>query len=553
MLEKIYIKNYILIEELTIPFHPHFNVITGETGAGKSIILGALSLILGERADSQVLIHPESKCVIEGYFNIADHPQCQALLKEHDLDVAAETIIRREITPQGKSRAYINDSPVNLSILQEFTSQLVDLHRQFDNLAVRDQQFTYQIIDAIANNDAAISVYKEQYKAFMIAQKELQRMVHNKAQIQQELDYKRYLLQELEQFDVKEDELETLEAAVKTLEYADEIRLNLETVQYGMEEEEHALLHQLKKMVQTLQQTAKLHEPASVLANRLDSAWIELKDISQEISTLLDGVEANPQQLQLMRERLDAGYKLQKKHQVSSSKELVAIQLKLAQEVGSVLDLDEEIDKISRKLEQDKLELLDKAHALSAARKQAAPPFIQRVNEYLHLMGMPNAVFDIQFQQLDDIDTLGIDFLQFVIDSNKSGKFGAIQKNASGGELSRIMLAIKTITAHYISLPTMIFDEVDTGISGEAAKQVGRLMKELGAYHQIICITHQPQVAAKAHNHYFVYKYTNESGAITTSIKELSEDERVVTIAQMIGGKDLTEASMSNAKELMQS
>jgi DNA repair protein RecN (Recombination protein N) len=551
MLEKIYIKNYILIKELTISFRSHFNVITGETGAGKSIILGALSLILGERADTQVLIDATEKCIIEGHFNIAGHVGCKAILKANDLDVEDQTIIRREISPQGKSRAFINDTPVTLSLLNEFTSQLVDLHRQFDNLSVRENNFSFQIIDALANNQELLQQYQSELKKYQGLQKKYNDLLQNKHQLQQELDFKQYLLQELESFDAKPNEIEQLEDQVKALQYADDIKQGVLGVQYGLVEDEMAINHQLKKMVQSLQQVAKLHSPVESLAQRLESVWIELKDIANELTNVLDSVEENPELLQTTSERLDLGYKLLKKHNVLDTEHLIQLQLQLAREVGSVLNLDEELMHLEQNIAAKNETLQQMADLLSEQRKATTPTFGAKVNDYIHLMGMPNAHFDVQIVDVDNFDIYGKNNITFVIDTNKSGKYAPIQKSASGGELSRIMLAIKTITAQAIALPTMIFDEVDTGISGEAAKQVGNLMKELGTLHQIICITHQPQVAAKAESHYYVYK-RNEGDGVTTSIRLLEENERVEAIAQMIGGETLSEAALNNAKELMQ-
>lgn len=551
MLEKIYIKNYILIKELTLPFQPNFNVMTGETGAGKSIILGALSLILGDRADTNTLLQTDEKCIIEGHFDISELANCKLFLEENDLDYEPHTIIRREISPQGKSRAFINDSPVTLQLLNQFTSQLVDLHRQFDNLAARDHEFTYQIVDALAEHKAELQAYETLFKEYNKQQHLLKNLIDNKHAAQQELDYKLFLLEELTQFQAKEDEIETLEASAKLLEHADEIRQNLQSVSYGLSEDEYAVTHQLKKMLQSLQQTQKLDEGLQTIIDRVNSVYVELKDIAEEIDTHISKIEVHPEQLSQAQERLDMGFKLLKKHQVNTTNELIAIQQNLEEAVGSVANIDEEIEQLTHIVEQTKTSLTHIAQQLHEQRTIAAVPFAEKVTTYIRLMGMKNAHFKVDIQTLPNLGAKGLDALAFLIDSNNSGKFAPIQKSASGGELSRLMLAIKTITAQKIALPTLIFDEVDTGISGESAKQVGELMKELGSYHQIICITHQPQVAAKAHHHYFVYKKENEQQQIETAIKALNESQRVQAIARMIGGDNVSEAAMNNAKELM--
>lgn len=551
MLEKIYIKNYVIIKALALPFESNFNVLTGETGAGKSIILGALSLILGERADSKLMLNSDEKCIIEGHFNISSYPNCKAILQDNDLDVEEHTIIRREISPQGKSRAFINDTPVNLNLLHEFTSQLVDLHRQFDNLAVKDQLFPYEILDALAGNADKLKTYQDHYKSYTQLQKQLEELLANKHNFQQELDYKQYLLNELKEFDVQENELETVAEELKTLEHAEEIQQGLQGVLFALEEDENAITHQLKKAVQALQQISRYLPEADALQQRMDSTWIELNDIKEELAKAGDQVELDPERLQIIQERLDTGYKLLKKHGVHESADLIAIRKELKTFVNQAEHLDDNVTGLEQAIQTTYQTLLQTAQELHRERTATVQPFEDKVNEYIGLMGMPNARFKVQLETKAKPDALGNSEIIFLLDSNNSNRFSPIHKSASGGELSRIMLAIKTITAQAINLPTLIFDEVDTGISGEAAKQVGILMQSLGAYHQIISITHQPQVAAKAHHHYFVYKKEDNQQHIATSIRKLDDNERVAAIAQMIGGNQLTDASLSNAKELM--
>lgn len=551
MLEKIYIKNYVLIKELLLPFEPNFNVLTGETGAGKSIILGALSLILGERADSNALYNPSEKCIIEGHFNISKLENCQNFLRENDLDIEPVTIIRREINAQGKSRAFINDSPVNLQLLNSFTSQLVDLHRQFDNLAVRDQLFPFEIVDALAHHKQLVDEYKSQYKNWVSLQQTLQQIKDNKAAAQRDLDFKKFLLQELEEYDVKENEIEELTESVHRLSNAEDIRQNIQGVVYGLVEDEQALIHQLKKMTQSLQQTIQMDNRLESPYVRLNSVYEELKDVGYELQQQLDHIDISPEQLAQQQDRLNDGFRLLKKHNLQTTEELIVLQKQLASEIGNITNIDDEIITLEKQIEKQEIDLKSLAETISNNRKKYAQPFEEKVTESIRLMGMKNAHFKVELAKTEQLQINGIDNITFTIDSNNSGRYALIQKSASGGELSRIMLAIKTITAQDIALPTLIFDEVDTGISGESAKQVGALMKELGQYHQIICITHQPQVAAKAHHHYFVYKKEDELGQVNTSIQQLGPEQRIKAIARMIGGDNVTEAALNNAKELM--
>ncbi len=550
MLQKIYIRNYAIIDELNISFDQQLNVITGETGAGKSIILGALSLILGERADTSVLINREEKSVVEAYFQTENNKHFNALLQREELDAEPVTIIRREISPSGKSRAFINDTPVTLTILNELTSTLVDLHRQFDNRAIEEDHFLYEVIDAVAENQSLLQEYRAGFRRYKQLQGDYKKLAEEQAQWQKEADYKQFLFEELEQAAFKENEIEEAELLIKQMSHAEQIKLVLGTVYNALEESETPLNHELKRLVQQLQSIAPVKAEAANLAERLESSLLELRDIASEADHLQNAVDLDPEQLQSLQERIDLGYRLQKKHGVSDTAALVAIHKELSEELlkqnnaeANLLQLQEQIDAAEQELQLS-------ANALTEKRKNIAPGFEEQINGLLKLVGMPNAVLQIEIRDAAQLQEWGRDDISFLLDANKSGKFLPVQKAASGGEMSRIMLCIKTLTAKALALPTLIFDEVDAAISGEAARQVGILLRSLSNYHQVLCITHQPQVAGKGTQHFYVYKTTDQE-KVKTRIRLLTTDERVKAIAQMIGGEQPSEAAMENARELV--
>lgn len=551
MLKKLYIKNYAIIDELNISFDEELNVITGETGAGKSIILGAISLILGERADTSVLINREEKCIVEAHFDTATQDAFNALLLREELDEAPITIIRREISTSGKSRAFINDTPVTLNILNELTSTLVDLHRQFDNRALEHRAFLYDVVDAIGDNQTLVSQYKRSFDAYHQLKASFKKLSEQHASWQKESDYKQFLFDELEQYAAKPDEIEQSETTLKQLSHAEQIINVLQMVHFSLEDGEHPLNNELKRLVQALQGISGIQPEAHTLAQRMESALLELRDIAQEVSYLQDKVNLDPEQLQYLQERVDTGYRLLKKHGVTSTASLLAIHEQLAQELLNHNNAESELEELNGKILAAEKELQHLSAAISTAREAAIIPFTRQINDLLHLVGMPNAVLKIDLQPSEYFHEFGKDEINFLLDANKSGKFAAVQKAASGGELSRIMLCIKTLIAKALALPTLIFDEVDAGISGEAARQVGILLRDLSSYHQVLCITHQPQVAGKGTQHFYVFKNISESGKVKTGIRILNQDERIRAIAQMIGGADPSEAAIENARELV--
>jgi DNA repair protein RecN (Recombination protein N) len=550
VLEKLYIKNYVIIDEISISFDQHLNVITGETGAGKSIILGAISLILGERAESSVLINKVEKCIVEAQFDTRNNTDFELLLKANDLDSEHPTIIRREISTSGKSRAFINDTPVTLSILNSLTACLVDLHRQFDNRALDESRFMFQSLDAIAGIQQQVKNYQTEFERFKQIQKEYVQLNQQQAQWQKEADYNNFLFEELEAANFQEGEIEILEQQIQQLGHAELIQNSLSEAHHLLAENELAIVLQIRKIGQNLQQIGKYLPTADELAKRIGSCYEELKDIASECANLKEEVELDPAQLVQLQERYDLGNRLLKKHTVSTTNELRAIHEKLAAWQLQHSNADTNLSAIKQRLEQQENLLAQLSQEIARNREQAAPKFSNEINKLLHLVGMPNAVFNVSLAAAAQFNNYGKQDIQFLLDANKSGRMQVVQKAASGGELSRIMLSIKTLTAKALHMPTLIFDEVDTGISGEAAKQVGILLRSLGDYHQILCITHQPQVAGKGHRHLYVYK-TSEAEQVNTRIKELSLEERIQLIASMIGGAEPSEAALNNARELV--
>lgn len=553
MLQKLVIRNYAIIDHLSLEPDAHLNTVTGETGAGKSIILGALSLILGDRADSSVLINKEEKCVVEAHFDVAGNKGFAAAIKEEDLDNEATCIIRREIAVSGKSRAFINDTPVNLATLNKLTSRLVDLHQQFDHLALQDDSFQLDVLDAVAKNDGLKKEYSAQYRAWRKTEAELERLRSQQSTWQKEADYKQFLLDELVQAAYKENEIEEADAQLKSLSHAERITGALATARIALEEGELPMVNEIRKIVQSLQSLSDLLPASKPVCERLSSVHAELKDLVSEIATLEESVSLDPALMLQLQERVDLGYKLFKKHGVKSTAELLELQAALEASLQESLNVTDNIER----LEKESAALLRQANAtgktLSEQRQKASPGIAKEVNKLLHLVGMPNAQFEIRIAPLKAPSGTGLDAVSFLLDANKSGQFQPLHKAASGGEMSRIMLSIKSLTAQAMELPTLIFDEVDTGISGEAAKQVGYLLRDLAKYHQVICITHQPQVAARGAKHFFVYKDAGDGKRrITTKVRTLESSERVEAIARMIGGEQPGEAAMQHARELVE-
>lgn len=549
MLKRLYIQNYAIIDEISIDFSSQLNIITGETGAGKSILMGALSLILGERADSSVLVNTEKKCFIEGIFTV-DHKQAVLdFLEQNDLDKEPELVLRREIAANGKSRAFINDTPATLQQLKTLASMLVDLHQQFDTLELGNSDFQREVLDALAGNEKNLSAYREQYRQWQSLGKELAELQQQKAAFNKELDYNQFLYDELETLSLKENELEELDAELKLLSNAESIKTGLSKVYFDLRESDQPIVQVLKQMQQQLQGFASYHPLMAEILQRLQASQIELQDIAGEIESINDSVNYDEKRIEWINQRLADGYKLLKKHGVTATNELVQLQQELEQKLRAVLDMDDTIAAKEKELAQLFAAADKQADVLSKARHSVAKPLEEKVNTLLAQVGMPNARLKVSLTGTALCET-GKDAIEFLFDANKSNRFEPIRKVASGGELSRLMLCIKSLVAQSVDLPTMIFDEIDTGISGEAAKQVGLIMKGLSSSRQIICITHQPQIAGKANAHFFVYKEI-QGNAVKTNIRLLQQDERINAIARMLSGERPTAAALENAREMI--
>ncbi len=556
MLQKLHILNYAIIDEIEIDFSTNLNCITGETGAGKSILMGALSLILGDRADSSVLQAKEKKCIVEGYFSTNKNTKISSFLKQHELDGEEELVIRREIAINGKSRAFINDTPVNLNQLKELSSMLIDLHQQFDTLELGDNDFQLEVVDALADNTTLLITYKEAYSTYIASKKQLFFLLEEQAKANTTLDYNQFLFDELNEINLKENELENLDAELKLLSNAENVKHQLGGIYFELNESEQPVVQQIKSLNNKLQSLTQYHPNIENLFKRLQAAQVELQDIADEIDTINNTIHYSAERLQLVNDKIAIGYKLLKKHNVTSTNELLTIKADLETKLNEVLNSSDAIAKKEKETNEWLVKSESIAEQISTNRKKIVKPFAENVNTLLVQVGMPNAQIKIQINDAV-LNATGKNDIEFLFDANqpagqvgKSNKFEPLRKVASGGELSRLMLCIKSLVAKKLQLPTLIFDEIDTGISGEAAKQVGTIMRELSSNHQLIAITHQPQIAAKAYAHYFVYKAIKED-KIVTNIRLLTNDERITNIAQMLGGERPTAAALENAREMV--
>lgn len=549
MLDKLTIQNYAIIDNLEIRFDRELNIITGETGAGKSILMGALSLILGDRADTSVLLNREKKCVVEGSFAVGDRNAIRNYLMAADLDTEAELVIRREIGTNGKSRAFVNDTPVNLEQLRGLSQLLVDLHRQFDTLELGESGFQREVLDALAAQAEQVQQYRNLYLQWQEARKKLLELLEQKEQFTRTYDYNKFLFDELEEAGFRENELEDADNELKLLSNAEGIKAMLDRVAAALGEGESPLVQQLKVLAASLQPYSSFHPVLPQLAQRLLSVQIELKDILSETEHVSDQIQFDPARMEQLNERIAMGYKLQKKHGVQTTAALLQLRDELSEKLQAVLDMDQAIAVAEQEVVLLKEAAAAKAVVLSKNRKAQVKPLQEKVNKLLSQVGMPNARLQVQLEQ-QELQEYGMDAVDFLFDANKSNRFEPIRKVASGGELSRLMLCIKSLVAKSLDLPTMIFDEIDTGISGEAARQVGIILKELSAQRQVICITHQPQIAGKAKAHFFVYKEIRGE-AIKTNIRELSQEERITAIARMLSGEKPTAAALENAREMI--
>jgi DNA repair protein RecN (Recombination protein N) len=550
MLQKLSIQNYAIIDELEIDFSGKLNIITGETGAGKSIILGALGLILGERADSSVLVAKEKKSVIEGVFDANDKVEIKKFLEANDFDLTDELVIRREIATNGKSRAFINDTPVTLSQLNELSSMLVDLHQQFDTLELGESDFQREVLDALAGHADLLNEYRKIFFQWKAVQKECEELKQQKIQFDKEADYNTFQYNELEEAGLKENELENVDAELKMLSNAEGIKAALEKVNLELKEAETPIVQQLKILINQLQGYSSFHPGLPSLIDRLQSSRTELQDIADEISGISNHINYSPERIEQLNEKLSVGYKLLKKHGVKTTNELIQIKSELEKKLQAVLNIDDAIKQKEKMLAETGNAMTNLAKKITEGRNKQIKPLEDKVHKLLKQVGMPNAKLRVEVRPLLSHNEYGGDTIEFLFDANNSGQLQPLRKVASGGELSRLMLCIKSLVAKKIDLPTMIFDEIDTGISGEAARQVGIIMQDLANSRQVICITHQPQIAGKANAHYFVYKEIVKD-KVKTNIRQLTTEERITTIAKMLSGEKPTAAAIENAREMV--
>lgn len=549
MLHRLFIQNYAIIDELTVTFHPQFNIITGETGAGKSILVGALGLVLGERADSNVLRDTTKKCIVEASFHSEISKEIRQFFLQENLDTDDSIIIRREVASNGKSRSFINDTPVNLTQLKELASMLVDLHQQFDTLELGDDNFQRAVLDALAGHSDILQQYQNCYKQLITEQKKLVQLKEQQAGADRESDYHKFLYNELQDAGLKENELEQLEKELQTLSNAENIKNVLTASFIALKEGEQPLVQELKVIVQQLHNLKPTDAGIIAIIERLQSVQIEVNDITNEIDSINDRISLNPERLNAINERLATGFKLLKKHNVTTTAELLIIQNDLFTQLQHALNINSTIVQKEKEVENLKVQAVGIAKDININRNAIVPELEKKITTLLKQVGMPNAVLKIKITP-SDLQFHGGDHIEFLFDANRSGHFEPLRKVASGGELSRLMLSIKSIVARSMQLPTLIFDEIDTGISGEAAKQVGIIMKELATHHQIISITHQPQIAALSNAHFFIYK-KELKGSIQTQVKELNDNERIEVIANMLAGNNPSEAVLQNAREML--
>lgn len=549
MITSLSIENFALIEKLSIDFSSGFSTITGETGAGKSILLGALGLVLGKRADLTSLKNKNEKCIIEAHFQIANY-HLQSFFSSNDLDYEDETIIRREILPSGKSRAFINDTPVNLQELQDLSLFLIDIHSQHQTQELSEEDFQFQIIDSIANNQDSIAQYELFLKSFKKQKSDLVLLRSQMQQALKEQDYNSFLLQELLEADLISCDQSELEATLEKLTNVEVIKENLVKASLLANEEQFGVLHNLKEMKIALQKASSFSSVYHSLFERLNSALIELDDIVKEMNNELENLTNDPELLESINQKLQLVYTLQKKHQVVTIPELLEIQKELDRKVISVTDLENQITSLENSIKENEFQLDKLSNVIHENRVKAIPILSEKLIQILEQLGMPNVRFNIEINPSSTYFKNGKDELQFLFSANKGSDFGVLKKVASGGELSRIMLAVKAILAQYSKLPTIIFDEIDTGVSGEIAIKMGDIMKEMSKTMQVFTITHLPQIAAKGTTHFKVFK-TVSNEQTHSELKVLSNDERVIEIAQMLSGMQVSDSAINHAKALL--
>ncbi len=550
MLTRLSISNYALIEQLTVDFDAGLNTVTGETGAGKSIILGALGLILGNRADLSVLKEKDKKCIVEGIFEIKNY-NLLSFFEENDLDYENTSIVRREITPSGKSRAFINDTPVNLKILQELALKLIDIHSQHQNLELSNQKFQLSFVDTVSGSLDLLNDYQKTYKNYQRISKELQELHEMAEKANADLDYFQFQFNQLEEAALQPDEQEELEAELEVLTHSEEIKSALNQVHELLENERFSVIQNLKESQKTMEKIRNYISGAPGISDRLQGCLLEIKDILNEVEIQAENVEYNPSRIEQINDRLNLIFSLQQKHHVASVYELIELRNSIEDKISQVVGYADEIQQIEKELAQCFDQMKQKSLVLSKVRKNIFPEIEKAIVSDLMQLGMNKSKFTIRHQELDDYALSGRDSVSFLFSANNDVQPAEISRIASGGEMSRVMLAIKNLLRKSKSLPTVIFDEIDSGVSGEIALKMGAIIKSFSTTTQIINITHLPQIAAKGDAHFVVYKYESE-GKTYTSIRRLHENERVEELAKMVGGENVTESILKAARELFE-
>ena len=551
MLQSIHIQNYALIESLDIDFHSGFSVITGETGAGKSIILGAIGLLVGQRADIKAIRTGATKCIVEAKFNISSY-HLEEFFEEHDLEYEdGECILRRELLASGKSRAFINDTPASLAQMKAIGEKLIDVHSQHQNLLLNHEDFQMSVLDILAHDETELEEYKSLYKEYKQTSRELAALIEQAEKSRQDEDYIRFQVEQLETANLQDGEQEKLEQEAEILSHAEDIKASLYKIDQLMESDEMNLLAVTKECMQTLQNIARVYAPAEEWVNRLDSCYIELKDLAQEAANACEEVEFNPARLDFVNERLNLIYSLQQKHRASTVEELIALAGNLRTQLDAITSSDDRINELTRRKDELYNKVKTSARLLTNVRTIAAKDIEKQMQAYLVPLGMPNVRFAVQLTPRKEPDASGMDSVSFLFSANKNGTLQDVASIASGGEIARVMLSLKAMIAGAVQLPTIIFDEIDTGVSGSIAEKMALIMQEMGkADRQVISITHLPQIAARGAHHYKVYKEDTDTGT-NSHIRPLDHTERINEIAHMLSGAMLTEAALNNAKALL--
>ncbi len=550
MLKHLYIKNFTLIDELDIELYQGFSVITGETGAGKSIILGALGLLLGQRADSKAIKQGADKCVIEAYFDLSRYGMTD-FFEEYEIEYdATDCIVRRELTASGKSRAFINDTPVQLSLLKELGDRLVDIHSQHQNLLLNKQDFQLNVVDIIAGDEKELQLYQQAYTLYHATDKELSALKESIEQNRQNVDFLQFQLDELTQANLAEGEQEELEQKSETMSHSEEIKSALYEADNALSADQTGVVESLRTALSAIRQIEKVLPDASELVERMDSSYIELKDIAQEISSQMEHVDFDPAELDAINNRLDKLYDLEKKYHVETVEELMEKRDELKIQLGHIENSDEALAELQQKLSDQLAQTQKAAETLTKLRTKAAKQIEKEMQGRLMPLGMPNVRFSIEMTQ-EPLNASGQDKVAFLFSANTSTPLQPISQVASGGEIARVMLSLKAMISGAVKLPTIIFDEIDTGVSGKTAEKMAEIMQEMGHHErQVISITHLPQIAALGSAHYKVEKEETAKGTISR-MRKLSNDERVLEIAQMLSGSNVSEAAISNAKQLL--